>query len=106
MDVTYPGFGSIVIEGTPFDRDMIVDMGRVRPRDKGPSKARRAEFGHTPLTAAEDLPWSGRQLVVGTGAGGRLPVAPEVAREAQARGVELVVLPTAEACALLRSLES
>jgi hypothetical protein len=105
MDVEYPGFGAIVINGQRFDRDMVLEKGIPRPRKKGPSKARRREYGHTPLTAAEDLPWSGSQLIIGTGASGRLPVLPEVLDEADARGVELVTLPTSEACELLRSIE-
>ena len=105
MDVEYPGFGAIVINGQRFDRDMVVEQGRPRPRKKGPSKARRQEHGHTPLTAAEDLPWSGSQLIIGTGASGRLPVLPDVLAEAEARGVEVVTLPTSEACELLRSIE-
>jgi hypothetical protein len=105
VDVEYPGFGAIVINGQRFDHDMVVEHGTLRPRKKGPSKAWRGEYGHTPLTAAEDLPWSGSRLIVGTGASGRLPVAPEVLEEAAARGVELVALPTSEACELLRSIE-
>lgn len=106
MDVQYPGCNAIVINGQRFARDMVVDQGRPRPRKKGPSKARRREHGHTPLTAAEDLPWSGSQLIIGTGASGRLPILPEVLDEAKARGVEVVTLPTSEACELLRSIES
>ncbi len=105
MDVQYPGFGAIVINGRRFDQDMVVEEGKLRPRKKGPSKARRGEYGHTPLTAAEDLPWSGSRLVIGTGASGRLPILSEVLDEAKARGVELVALPTSEACELLRSIE-
>lgn len=105
MDVEYPGFGSIVINGERFDHDMVVDHGRLRPRKKKPSKVRRAEYGHTPLTADEDLPWSGSRLIIGTGASGRLPIVPEVVQQAEARGIELVALPTAEACELLRSID-
>ena len=105
MDVEYPGFGSIVIDGERYDRDMIVDRGAVRPRDKGPSKARKADYGHTPLTAAEDLPWSGTQLVIGTGASGRPPIPDDVHEAARSRGVELITMPTAEACALLREVD-
>ncbi len=105
MDVEYPGFGAIVIKGQRFDRDMVVEQGTLRARRKGPSKSQRGEYGHTPLTPAEDLPWSGSQLVIGTGASGRLPIVPEMFEEALARGVELVVLPTSEACELLRSIE-
>jgi hypothetical protein len=104
MDVEYPGFGTIVIEGDLFDRDMIVERGEIRPRKKGPSKSRRDEYGHTPLTAAEDLPWSSRKLVIGTGYSGSLPIADDVWAEARARNVEVVALPTSEACALLRSM--
>lgn len=105
MDIEYPGFGSVVIQGERFDRDMVVDGGRVRPRKKGPSKARRGEHGHTPLSAAEDLPWSGPRLIIGTGASGRLPILPEVFEEAQARGIEVVTVPTSEACELIRGIE-
>lgn len=104
MDVEYPGFGTIVIDGARLDHDMIVESGELRPRKKGPSKTRRGDYGHTPLTAAEDLPWSSPKLVIGTGYSGSLPIADDVWAEARARDVELVSLPTSEACALLRSL--
>ena len=103
MDVEYPRFGEIVIAGVRFDHDVIVERGRVRRRKKGPSKAHRDRFGHTPLSADEDIPWSAPRLVIGTGADGRLPVMEQVRDLAQAHGVEVVELPTAEACLLLRS---
>ena len=103
MDVDYPQFGEIVIDGVRFDHDVIVERGRVRRRKKGPSKAYRDRFGHTPLSADEEIPWSAPKLVIGTGADGRLPVMEEVRHLAGARGVEVVDLPTAEACQLLRS---
>ena len=64
-------------------------------------KAYRAAYGHTPLSLGENLPWGGRQLIVGTGMYGRLPVMPEVFQEAERREVELVVVPTEEARRLL-----
>jgi hypothetical protein len=105
MDVVYPGFGSIVVDGERFDHDVVIEAGAVRPRVKGPSKPYRAQFGHTPLSADEAIPWSAPRLVVGTGASGRLPIMPEVRNAARERGVELTALPTAEACELLRSLD-
>jgi hypothetical protein len=54
---------------------------------------------------AEPLPRHCRQLIVGTGAEGRLPVVPEVIEEARRRGVELLMLPTAEACARLSAAD-
>ena len=103
MDVEYPRFGEIVIAGVRFEHDVIVERGRARRRKKGPSKAYRDRFGHAPLSADEEIPWSARRLVIGTGADGRLPVMQEVRDLAKARGVEVVELPTAEACRLLRS---
>ena len=105
MDVEYPGFGAIVVGGTRFDHDVVVTAGQVRPRKKGPSKVHRSRYGHTPLSAEEDIPWSSAQLVVGTGASWRLPIMPAVWEEAETRGVELVALPTAEACDLLRTMD-
>ncbi len=103
MDLEYPGFGTIVVDGERFDHDVVLEDGAVRPRDKRPSK--QFKSGHTPLSVAEDIPWSRQRLVVGSGHSGSLPVMSEVHDEAQRRGVELVVLPTAEACALLRDLD-
>ncbi len=103
MDVEYSRFGEIVIAGVRFEHDVIVERGRARRRKKGPSRAYRDRFGHTPLSVDEKILWSARRLVIGTGADGRLPVMQEVRNLAQARGVELVELPTAEACRLLHS---
>jgi hypothetical protein len=104
VDVEFPGFGGIVIAGERFEHDVVVEAGHVRRRRKGPSKRYRDRFGHTPLSADEEIPWSARLLVVGTGANGRLPLMPEVWEQATARGVELIALPTPEACLRLRSL--
>jgi hypothetical protein len=73
------------------------------PTAEGPGRARRAPprrfrsaYGHTLLSAAEDIPWRCRQLVIGTGAAGALPVMKEVHDEARRRGIDLVILPTAQ----------
>lgn len=94
-------FGSIEVDGKPYDHDLVIDRGRIQRRDKSPSKRRRSEFGHTPLTAAEEIPWNCRRLVIGTGASGSLPVSDDMFVEARQRGVELVVKPTREALVLL-----
>lgn len=95
-------FGSIEVEGTSYDHDIVIDQGDVRKRRKGPSKTLRAQYGHTPLSLEEDIPWDCKRLVVGSGAAGALPVADEIVREAARRNVELVVLPTSEAIEKLR----
>jgi hypothetical protein len=47
------------------------------------------------------IPTGGRQLIVGTGMYGQLPVMPEVSQEAEQRKVKLAVVPTEAACRLL-----
>ena len=94
-------FGAIEIAGQRYHHDVVIDGGKVRKRAKKASKAYRAADGHTPLSLGENLPWGGRQLIVGTGMYGRLPVLPEVSQEAARRKVELVVVPTEAACRLL-----
>lgn len=90
-------FGSIEVDGTTYEHDLVIDRGRVRKRRKKPSKAYRSRYGHTPLSVAEDIPWNCARLVIGTGADGALPVMDDVAEEAERRGVQLVVLPTSQA---------
>jgi hypothetical protein len=94
-------FGSMQIDGRVYDFDLVIDRGEIRKRKKKASKRYRAAYGHTPLSVEEDIPWRCRRLVVGTGAAGRLPVMPEVEKDAQRRKVELVVLPTKDAIAIL-----
>jgi hypothetical protein len=90
-------FGSIQIDDIIYDHDVVIDHGAVRKRKKRPSKKLRDEYGHTPLSAEEELPWTCRRLVVGTGAYGRLPVTSDVRFEAERRKIELLILPTAKA---------
>ena len=97
MRVESFSFGSIRIDGVTYEHDVIIERGAVRKRKKKGSKQFRDEFGHTPLTLEEEIPWECRRLVIGTGAHGALPVIDAVKREAQRRGVELVVVPTPQA---------
>jgi hypothetical protein len=95
-------FGTICIDGTTYERDVIIDRGAVRPRKKKPSKQFRKEYGHTPLSVAEKIPWKCSRLIIGTGAQGALPVMPAVLAEAQRRGIEVTALWTDQAIQLLR----
>jgi len=90
-------FGSIEVDGTTYEHDLVIDRGTFRKREKGPSKALRSRYGHTPLSLDEDIPWECRRLVNANGAAGSLRVVDEFAEEATRRGVELLVLPTSEA---------
>jgi hypothetical protein len=101
MDAKLVSFGEIEIDGRRYSHDVVVEGGQIRKRHKGPSKVYRARYGHTPLSAEEEIPWSVARLVIGTGASGQLPVMAEVYAEAERRDIEIVALPTREACELL-----
>jgi len=89
-------FGSIRIDGTTYEHDVVIDRGDVRRRKKKPSKKFRGDFGHTPVSIEEKIPWKCRSLVIGTGTGA-LPVMQEVKSEAKRRKIKLVILPTKQA---------
>ncbi len=95
-------FGSIRIDGVTYEHDVVIERGKIRKRKKKASKKFRPQFGHTPLSIEEKIPWKCRRLVVGTGAYGGLPVMKDLGREAKRRNVELVILPTAEAIEILK----
>lgn len=95
-------FGSIRVDGDVFDEDVVIDRGEVRPRKKKPSRRFRDEYGHTPLSLEEKIPWQCARLVIGTGVEGALPVMPAVLEEAERRGIEVTVLRTEKAIRLLR----
>src|SRR5205814_9609661 len=101
MRFTGYSFGSIRVDGVTYDHDLIIDRGKIRKRKKAASRKFRGEYGHTPLSAAEDIPWRCRRLVVGSGAGGALPVMPQVRDEARRRKVDLFLPTTAGAFGVL-----
>jgi hypothetical protein len=101
MRVEAFSFGSIRIDGITYEHDVVIDRGGIRKRNKKPSKKFRDAFGHTPLSAEEEIPWGCERLVIGTGTGA-LPIMKEVKREAKRRKIELLVLPTAKAIKALK----
>src|SRR5215831_1758358 len=90
-------FGSIRIDGTTYEHDVVIDRGEIRKRRKKPSKKFRDQFGHTPLSIEEEIPWKCERLVIGTGAYGSLPVMKELKLEAERRKIDLHILPTTQA---------
>ena len=101
MRFTGCSFGSIRVDGVTYDHDLVIDRGKIRKRKKAASRRFRGAYGHTPLSAAEDIPWRCRRLVIGTGADSALPVLRQVRAEARCRMIDLVVLPAAEAIGVL-----
>ncbi len=106
MQASLIEFGLVEIDGKRYDRDIVIERGRVGRRDKKASKPLRDRYGHTPLSLLEPIPWACRRLIVGTGADGALPIDPDVVAEARRRGVELVAVPTDEACELLSAADA
>jgi hypothetical protein len=97
MKIENFSFGSIQIDDFTYQDDVVIDGGVVRERDKKRSRRFRSEYGHTPVSLEEDIPWNCKCLIIGTGVDGKMPVRPEVKRLAQRRQIELIILPTARA---------
>jgi hypothetical protein len=102
MRISRFAFGVLEIDGVTYEHDIVIDHGEIGKRKKKASKKFRDAFGHTPLSVEENIPWRCSRLIVGTGAYGRLPIMDDVKREADRRGVKLIVLPTAEAIEVIR----
>ncbi len=106
MKARWIRFGEIEIEGERYRYDVVIEDGRVAKRIKKPSKAYRDRYGHTPLSTKERIPWGGKQLIIGTGESGSLPIIPDVWAEAERRGTEIVAAPTEEALRLLGGIRA
>jgi hypothetical protein len=90
-------FGTITIDGETYVKDLVIDCGSVKKRNKAASKIYNYRFGHTPLSPDENIPWNCKRLVVGMGNSSALPVMDEVRDIALQKGVELVMMSTPEA---------
>ncbi len=97
MKVKHYGFGELKIDSEICVNDIVIDRGEIKKRKKKKSKPYREQFGHTPLSIDENIPWSCKALVVGRGMYKSLPVMEEVISEAKRRGVKLLMISTEEA---------
>ncbi|MBN4072464.1 hypothetical protein JYT74_00355 [Crocinitomix catalasitica] len=93
-DIQHLEFGQIKIDGVDWDKDVVIDKGVVSQRKKGPSRELRVNYGHTPLTQFEKIPWDCEVLLIGKGMSGRLPITEEFKAEAKKNGVELIIMET------------
>jgi hypothetical protein len=86
-------FGHILIDGRPHDQDVIILPDRVLGR-WWRKEGHLVHLGdlNAVFEAAPEL------LIVGQGAHGRMQVAFEARKALRAAGIELVSLPTEEAC--------
>jgi hypothetical protein len=64
MHVDRSSFGSICIDGMTYEHDVVIDRGKVRKRKKKLSKKYRNQFGHTPLSIEENIPWKCSRLII------------------------------------------
>ena len=96
-EITKLKFGTITVDGVLFEKDIVIDNGKVRQRKKGPSKPERDKYGHTPLTPHELIPWDCKVLVIGKGMSNRLPITKDFMKEVDKRNIKLIVLETPEA---------
>jgi len=106
MRARFSDFGEIEIDKAHYQHDVVIERGVVRKRKKKASKQYQAQYGHTPLSVEEPIPWIGKSLYIGTGRYGSLPIMPEVYKEAEQRGIEVVVDKTEAICRLLEELRS
>ena len=51
-------FGSIQIDGSTYEHDVVIDRGEILKRKKKPSKQFREQFGHTPLSVEDTVEMS------------------------------------------------
>jgi hypothetical protein len=92
-------FGQIVINGRKYTSDVIIYPDRVQDewwRDESHELTLKDISGI--MSENPEI------LLVGTGAPGMMRVLPEVAREAEARNIQLIVQPTGEACDIYNQL--
>ena len=95
--VSGSSFGKIKVNGTLYEKDIVIEGTTVRTRKKGPSKKFREKYNHTPLTHLEDIPWDCEVLVIGIGMSERLPVTEKFKAVAKKKGVTLIMMRTPEA---------
>ena len=92
-------FGTVRVDGKRYNKDLIVYPENIHSswwRKEG-HRLRIEDIAGV----LEDPP---EVLVVGRGASAQMVVDPEVVRELEARGVELVAEPTEKACASFNDL--
>ena len=97
MTVNGLSFGSIIIDGNTYVKDVVIEDGTVYKRYKKESKKYSSRFGHTPLSPDENIPWNCKHLIVGTGHSSYMTVMDEVYDIAIRKRVSLVTMSTPEA---------
>lgn len=98
MHIDSYDFGLIVIDGAPYRQDVLLWPGHIKS-DWWRREAHLLQLDDV----VEALAASPQVLVVGTGQPGRMRVDPSLAAYLKDKGIESVVLPTAEACRVINA---
>jgi len=99
MHIDSYDFGLIVIDGVAYRQDLLIWPGRIK-RDWWRRQAHLLQLDDV----AEALAADPQVLVAGTGQPGRMRVDPSLEVFLKDKDIELVVLPTGEACRMINSL--
>ncbi len=95
--ITDLGWGRITINKIPYQKDVVIKNGEVEKRNKKVSKSFKTDYGHTPLTLQENIPWDCDTLIIGIGMSGKLPITEAVKSKAKEKGIALIMLKTRKA---------
>lgn len=92
-------FGSITVEGTRFEHDIIIRLsGKVRRRNKQLSKAIYGTSHTISLDEIRDLHRKrAERIIIGAGHEGQVKLSPEAAAFLAEKGCQVDLLPTPEA---------
>lgn len=106
MKVKELSFGTINIDGKDYSKDIVIHKGKIEKRKKKASRKFRDQFGHTPLSTSENIPWDCKKLIIGTGHSAGLPVMKEVKKKAKKKGVKLVLMDTPDAILMINEKDT
>lgn len=99
--IQHYSFGTITVDGEVHRKDLIIHAGGVIP-----NWWRKEGHSLHPDDLAEVMKLGPKQLLVGCGSPGRLTVPDVTAKWLAERGIEMLALPTSEACVLFNRLRS
>ncbi len=99
MHIDSYDFGVIVINGTSYRQDLLIWPGKIKT-----DWWRREAHVLQVDDVAEALAAAPEVLVVGMGQPGRLQVDQELAAYLKDKGIDLVAVPTQEACRIINRL--
>lgn len=99
MHIDSYDFGRIIIDGISYNQDLLIWPGQVK-RDWWRQEAHLLQVDDV----AEALAAGPEVLVVGMGNPGRMQVDQVLAAHLKEKGIDLVAVPTKEACRLINAL--